>query len=248
MLLALVEVGRVAVLYSARYVIIAVLATAVWLPLHLWHLRYGLRGERPPRSGATLAVIALVQFAALVLIGPAWSFMLAALATSSLIVLRWPWSLAMLAVCVVAPVPAVELHRENALALTLGSNDAYLMFAVAFRSGLQFTLVWLVASIHELAASRAVLAREAADREHARLEASMRAMLTSQKAVAASCPAGQSVLGGGVAAGSISTDTLATQQSYPDNNNTQWFGSANDLAANPSPWTLVVYAICANVN
>jgi hypothetical protein len=71
---------------------------------------------------------------------------------------------------------------------------------------------------------------------------------TGQKAVAANCPAGQSVLGGGVAAETPSADTLTTQQSYPNNNNTQWFGVANDLTANPSAWTLVVYAICANVN
>jgi hypothetical protein len=71
---------------------------------------------------------------------------------------------------------------------------------------------------------------------------------TSQKAVAADCPAGENVLGGGVLSGTVSTDTLATQQSYPDNDNTQWFGAANDLAANPSPWTLQVYAICAHVN
>lgn len=70
----------------------------------------------------------------------------------------------------------------------------------------------------------------------------------SSKAVAANCPAGESVLGGGVLAGAPSGDTLVTQQSYPNNNNTQWFGVANDLTANPSPWTLAVYAICANVN
>ena len=58
--LAVVEVDRIAVLYGARNIIIATVATAVWLPLHIWHLRYGLRGERPPRSLATLAVIAFV--------------------------------------------------------------------------------------------------------------------------------------------------------------------------------------------
>ena len=70
----------------------------------------------------------------------------------------------------------------------------------------------------------------------------------SSKAVATNCPAGESVLGGGVAGAAPSGDPLSTQQSYPDNNNTQWFAAVNDLAANPSPWTLVVYAICANVN
>jgi hypothetical protein len=71
---------------------------------------------------------------------------------------------------------------------------------------------------------------------------------TPEKAVAANCPAGESVLGGGALAGTPSADKLATQQSYPNNDNTQWFAAANDLAASPSPWTLVVYAICANVN
>lgn len=173
--LGLVEVGRIAVLFSARYVLIAGLATAVWLPLHLWHLRYGLRGDRPPRSGATLAVIAIVQFAALGLIGPAWSFVLATLATSSLIVLRSPWSLLMLALCVLAPIPAALLHPDYAR--LFGANDVYLMVAVAFRSCLQFTLVWLVACARELVASRAMLAREAAQQEHARLEVSMREIL-----------------------------------------------------------------------
>ncbi|MGH2867800.1 MAG: sensor histidine kinase [Solirubrobacteraceae bacterium] len=173
--LAFVEVGRIAVLYGGRYLVIAGLATAVWLPLHLWHLRYGLRGERPPRSGATLALVALAQFAALALIGPAWCFMLATLATSALIVLRRPWSLVVLALCVFAPVPAALL-RPDYTTLT-GSNIVYLMFAVAFRACLQFTLVWLVASTREIAASRVVMAREAAEQEHARLEAAMRALL-----------------------------------------------------------------------
>ena len=51
------------------------------------------------------------------------------------------------------------------------------MISVAFRSCLQFTLLWLVAAARELVALHAVLAREEAEREHARLERSMRAML-----------------------------------------------------------------------
>jgi two-component system, NarL family, sensor histidine kinase DesK len=206
--LALVEVGRIAVLYSARYVVIAGVATAVWLPLHLWHLRYGLRGERPPRSGLSLAVIALVQFTALALIGPAWSFVLATLATSSLIVLRWPWSLAMLAVCVLAPVVAARLHPEYIL--TFGSNEAYLMVSVAFRSCLQFTLVWLVACARALVASRAVLAREAAEQEHLRLEQLMRAMLEQNlvRLAAEAHRARAAVLQPGVAAALVALDRV----------------------------------------
>lgn len=173
--LALVEAGRIAVLYGGREMVIAAAATAVWLPLHLWHLQYGLRDERPPRSGVTLAIIAAVQFAALALIGPAWSFMLATLATSALIVLRPPWSWAVLLACVTAPIPAVILDPQYTT--VWGVNVEYLMVAVAFRACLQFTLVWLVASTRELVASRALVAREAAETEHARLEATMRGLL-----------------------------------------------------------------------
>ena len=215
--LALVEVGRIAVLYGGRYLIIACLATAVWLPLHMWHLHYGLRGERPPRSGATLAVVALVQFAALALIGPAWSFMLATFATSALIVLRPPWSLAVLALCVFAPVPAVLL--SPGYTATYGVNVVYLMFAVAFRACLQFTLVWLVASTRELAASRVVMAREAAEREHARLEAAMRALLERSlvRLAAEARHARAEVLEPGVSAALVALDRVLEMASEATN-------------------------------
>jgi hypothetical protein len=62
-----------------------------------------VRGERPRHSGPTLALIAAIKLAALLVIGVSWSFMLAVLATSALVVLWVPWSLAMLAACVVSP-------------------------------------------------------------------------------------------------------------------------------------------------
>ncbi|HWI70791.1 MAG TPA: hypothetical protein VNT55_02470, partial [Baekduia sp.] len=102
-LLAVVEVGRVGLTGSAADIAVAIVATTVFMPLHLWHLSYGVRGEQPPRSGATLAVIAAVNLVALIVIGQPWSFMLAVVATSALIVLRPPWSLAALAACMAAP-------------------------------------------------------------------------------------------------------------------------------------------------
>ena len=71
---------------------------------------------------------------------------------------------------------------------------------------------------------------------------------TSGKAVAVNCPAGEKVLGGGISPETASTDTLVADNSYPNNNNTQWFVSAWDLAGTPSAWTLVGYAVCANVS
>lgn len=174
-MLAGVEIGRVAVTATSQDVVIACVATAIFLPLHLWHLSYGLRGERPPGSGRTLAVIAVVHAVALLLIGPAWSFMLATLATSALIVLRPPWSFAVLAACLLGPAVAYAVRPDLSAAFGLGVG--YLMFSVGFRAAIQFTLVWLVAASHRLSASRALLAREAAERERERVQAAVRASL-----------------------------------------------------------------------
>ncbi|MGH2872469.1 MAG: collagen-like triple helix repeat-containing protein [Solirubrobacteraceae bacterium] len=70
---------------------------------------------------------------------------------------------------------------------------------------------------------------------------------TAIKAVVANCPTGEDVLGGGISPGTPSLDTLAASNSYPSTDS-QWFVSATDLASSPSSWTLVAYAICANVN
>src|SRR3954454_11082099 len=67
-LLAVVGGGGVGLIGSAPDIAVAIVAAAVFMPLHLWHLSYGVRGERPPHSGLTLAVIAVVSLVALVVI------------------------------------------------------------------------------------------------------------------------------------------------------------------------------------
>src|SRR5690349_12607416 len=90
--LALVELGRFATTGDRRLVVIGAVAVGISMPLHLQHLRYGLRGLRPPRSEITFGVMLVVHAVALVLIGPIWGFMLATLATSGLVVLRPRWA------------------------------------------------------------------------------------------------------------------------------------------------------------
>lgn len=174
-LLAAVEVGRVGLTGSATDLAVAVAAVAVFLPLHLWHLSYGVRGERPPHSGATLLLIAAVNLGALVVIGRSWSFMLAVVATSALIVLRPPWSWAALAACVAAP--AVIVWTEPGGHLPWASTSSYLMYSVLFRAAIQFALVWLVAAVHQLAASRTALAGDAVLQERAQLHREVRESL-----------------------------------------------------------------------
>jgi signal transduction histidine kinase len=174
-LLAAVEVGRVGLAGSAADLAVAIAAVAVFMPLHLWHLSYGVRGERPPHSGATLAVIAVVNLAALIVIGQSWSFMLAVVATSALIVLRPPWSLAALVACIAAPAGIV--WAQPGTTVPWASTTTYLMYSVLFRAAIQFAMVWLVAAVHQLAASRTALAAEAVLEERAQLQREVRASL-----------------------------------------------------------------------
>jgi two-component system sensor histidine kinase DesK len=235
LVLTAVELGRVALLGDPADTVVACVATAIFLPIHVWHLRYGLRGERPPRSLATLAVAAAVQFAALAIIGPAWAFMLATLATSSLIVLRPPWSWLMVVACVLAPWPASRLHPGYLGDLEV--STFYLMWSVGYRSILQFTLVRLVAGAHELVVTREAVARRAASREHERLEAAMRDSLERSltRLAAAARRARAALLEPGVAAALIALDrilTLATQASDELRRSVQ---QARDAAPAPAP-------------
>ncbi|MEA2169513.1 MAG: two-component system, NarL family, sensor histidine kinase DesK, partial [Solirubrobacteraceae bacterium] len=154
---------------------VAIVATVLFMPFHLWHLSYGLRGQRPPHSIPTLAFMAAIHVAALLIIGPAWSFMLAVLATSGLIVLRPPWSIVVLAACATGPLLAVWLEPHTGL--TFSSEVRYLSYSVVFRAAIQFALVWLVAAVHQLAASRTALAAEAVAQERSRLQDEVRASL-----------------------------------------------------------------------
>lgn len=172
-LIALVELARLGFTGDEGKVALGAAATALYLPLHVQHLRYGLRGRRPPRALLTLAAMAVVEVAALLLVGASWPFTLATLATSALIVLRLPWALAVLAACCAAPALAQALDLGPADLATNG-NAGYVAYAIAFRATVQFSLVWLVAALHQASSARAALAQEGVDRERRRIEAQVR--------------------------------------------------------------------------
>src|SRR5437870_5601820 len=69
---------------------VALVATAIYLPLHVRHVVHGLRGGRPPGDRWTLATMAVVIIGTLPLVGLTWSSALASLAVSVLILLRPP--------------------------------------------------------------------------------------------------------------------------------------------------------------
>lgn len=170
---ALVELVRFAAAGDGRSVVIGAGAAAIFLPLHAYHLRYGLRGLRPPRSQMTLAVMLVVHAAALVLIGPAWGFMLATLVVSGGIVLRPWWALALLTACCLATLPG-----HVGVYYTGGHPD--IIYGLIVRSGLQIGLVRLVAAAYQLTIARNALSLEAATIERHRLGADVSAAVQAR--------------------------------------------------------------------
>lgn len=169
-LLPLIELGRIAAYPpAAGPVLPALIATACYLPLHLRHVLYAVRGSRPAGAGWTLVAMSVVIVGATPLIGVGWLFMFASLGLSVLIVVRPPWSFVLALGLTAAMAP---------LALALGEPEwaaAYFPIEVAWRVVTLFVLVWLVAAARQLQVARLALTDEAVLRERRRIEDELRA-------------------------------------------------------------------------
>src|SRR5262245_60653852 len=71
--LPLIVLWKVAIVADGAAVRYATLAAAATIALHLRHVAFGLRDERPPAGAWTLAVLAIVNVAATVLVGRLWA-------------------------------------------------------------------------------------------------------------------------------------------------------------------------------
>jgi hypothetical protein len=80
------------------------LLLAGFLPPHLHHLWATAHARRPRAGGVTLAAMALIYVAGVLLVGPQWYLAGAQLLASVLVVLRAPWSVLVAAVIAVAVV------------------------------------------------------------------------------------------------------------------------------------------------
>jgi signal transduction histidine kinase len=140
----------------------AIVATCCYLPLHLRHVVYAVRGARPPGALWTLTAMAVVIFGALPLVGLGWLYALSSLAVSALLLLRPPLSPLIFASLVAAPLP---------LAAAFGSPQwgPYYALSVAWRS-VPFALIWLAGAIRELDTTRQVLAGKAVEQERLRID------------------------------------------------------------------------------
>jgi two-component system sensor histidine kinase DesK len=180
---AMVELGRVAGGASTGKLLIAVALTLVMLPLHLRHLWFGMRAQRPPRGGITLLAMALVDVVGLIVVGPTWMLMLVALAVSALIVLPARWSAVAVVACMLGPQAQAALagiHGFFGLYQLDAAGEREFSYIILMMAIGAFALVWLLAAVQELRLSQAALARAAAESERQRVEAQVRASLSDR--------------------------------------------------------------------
>jgi hypothetical protein len=147
----------------------AALATAAYLPLHLHHVYWSVRGARPPAGLWTLAALAVVVAATVPVGGTHWLPVFAIVAVSALLVLPWPWSLAVAAGVTLGMAPlAVAVDSP------IPSAPSYYVFSVWWRASALFVPLWLLGTVRQLEAARRALAEDAVVRERLRIDREVR--------------------------------------------------------------------------
>lgn len=147
----------------------ALLATVCYLPLHLHHVYWAVRGARAPGGPWTLAALAAVVAAAVPVAGSNWLPVFAVVAVSAMFVLPWPWSLVVAAGVTLAQAP-LALASDS----PVPGAASYYVFAVWWRASALFVPLWLLGSIRRLEVARRSLAEEAVVRERLRVDHEVR--------------------------------------------------------------------------
>jgi len=145
----------------------ALLATALYLPLHVRHVRGALSGTRPRALPFTLLAMAAVLIGFTPLLGVIWLYSFHALAASLLISLRPRLSVPSVAVLLAG----VGVWASHHLSRGYGSPLAvYLPAGVLDRAATVFVLVWLVRALRRIQSTRLALADEALQAERQRFD------------------------------------------------------------------------------
>ena len=150
------------------------LIASVTLPLHLRHVVFGLRGERPPFATWTLTSLVLAHLVAFIVVGPPWMLQFASLVVSILIVVRGRWAAILVAAVVLSPALLLREPPPFLASPSLSLAVSYLVLAIAFRSVTQFVPVRLVGAIRHVEAARRELEARAVVRERLRIDDELR--------------------------------------------------------------------------
>ncbi|HEX6053001.1 MAG TPA: hypothetical protein VFZ21_27225 [Gemmatimonadaceae bacterium] len=153
-----------------------VMAAVVAVPLHIRHVLYGLRGERPPAGIWTLALLVLVNTIAIRFVGPVWLMQLASLVVSILIVVPGMWGLPLAAAVTLSPFGLVGLQWYSA---DLGNAGTYLVFAILWRATTQYVPLRLTAAIRALDMAGRELEARAVVEARVRIDTELRTSVAS---------------------------------------------------------------------
>ena len=158
----------------------AALATALYLPLYVHHVRYGLRGERPRFLLLTLGTMAVVIVGMTPIIGAEWFYAYGAIVASVLITTP-PWFSFPAVTCTLAVVGiwAAELRNDSGIPIYGAGLAAYFPIAAAERAAAVFVLVWLVGALRRVQSAREALAEVALEAERGRIEVELHESVVS---------------------------------------------------------------------
>jgi two-component system sensor histidine kinase DesK len=159
----------------------AAVATALYLPLYVHHVRYGLRGERPRFLLLTLGAMAGVIVGFTPVLGAEWFYAYSAIVASVLVTTPPRFSFPA-AACTLAAVGiwAAELRNDSGIHIFGGGLAAYFPFAVADRAAAVFVLVWLVGALRRVQSARAALAEAALEAERGRMDIELSESVVSE--------------------------------------------------------------------
>jgi hypothetical protein len=159
----------------------AAAATALYLPLHVHHVRYGLRGERPRFLLLTLGAMTVVIVGVTPLLGAEWFYAYSALVASILVITPPRFSFPA-AACTLAAVGiwVAELRNDSGIPIYGGGFAAYFPIAVAERAAAVFILVWLVGALRRVQAARVALAEAALEAERGRIDIELSESVVSE--------------------------------------------------------------------
>lgn len=149
--------------FAPEHLMLALVGTAAYLPLHVWHIRHAARGRRPPAAGVSVVAMAALIALFLPAIGVQWLGASYPLGASVLLALRPAWSVPLFGGLVLVQAPLCFLFGQPGWAsnFTFGTVLFGLMLSIP---------VWLIATLRALYASREELAEQAVSRERIRID------------------------------------------------------------------------------
>jgi len=148
------------------------LAAAVTIPLHIRHLMYGVRGERPPAGAWTLAIMAIATFAGTFMGGTVFSREFAPLAVSIFIVVPGAWAFVLAGALMTSSIVIAGPFWYATIATPL--PGFYVMFVIIWRTTTQIVPLRLLAVLRALDSANQGLELRAVVQASLRIDSELR--------------------------------------------------------------------------